>query len=86
MGVLSNKVLFHLYLVIPLVAILKNHLREVKGCEISCDCLGDIPRSSVDGHFVRWRPLCQLMTLMFGSVVSEGVGGGVVCHVFVLRL
>ena len=51
-----------------------------------CDYWGATPRSDVDGRFDRWRPPCQLTTLMFGSGVLEGVGGGVVCHVFVSRL
>ena len=50
------------------------------------NCWGDTPQSGVDGRFDRWRPPCQLMTSMFGSVVPDGVDGGVVCHVFMSRL
>ena len=86
MGVFPGKVFVNLYLVIPLVAILVTLLIEVEGYAVFCDFWGDTPRSGVDGRFDRWRPPCQLMTLMFGSGVTGGVGSGVVCHVFVSRL
>ena len=75
-----------LYLVIPLVAILETILIEVEEYTIVCDCWGDTPRSGVDGRFDRSRPPCQLMTLIFGSGVTDGVGSGVVCHIFVSQL
>ena len=75
-----------LYLVIPLVAIPGTLLKEVEGYAIFFACWGATPRSGVDGRFDRWRPPCQLMTSMFGSVVPDGVDGGVVCHVFMSRL
>ena len=75
-----------LYLVIPLVAFPATLLKEVEGYAIFCDCLGDTPRSGVDGSFDRWCPPCQSMTSMFESGVPDGFGGGMVCHVFVSRI
>ena len=75
-----------LYLVLPLVDIPVTLLKEVEGYEIFCACWGATPRSGIDGRFDWWRPPCQLMTSMFESGVPDGVGGGMVCHVFVSRL
>ena len=82
----SGKVFVNLYLVTHLVAIPASLLIEVEGYAIFCDCWGDTPRSVIDGHFDRWCPPCQLMASMFGSGVPDGVGGGMVRHVFVSRL
>ena len=86
MGVFSGKVFVSLYLVIPLVAIPETLLIEGEGYAIFFNFWGDTPRSGADGHFDGWRLPCQLMTSMFGSVVPDGVDGGVVCHVFMSRL
>ena len=86
MGVFLGNVFVNLYLVIPLVAIPATLLIEVEGYAFFCDCWGATPRSGVDGRFERWRPPCQLMTSMFGSGVLDGVGGGVVCYIFVSQL
>ena len=65
-----------------LVNIPETLLVEVERYNIFCDFWGATPRFGVDGRCDRWRPPCQLMTSMFGSGVPDGVGGGVVCHVF----
>ena len=86
MGCFSGKVFVILYLVILLVDIPATLLKVVEGCVIFCAFWGATPLSGVDGRFYRWHPPCQLMTLMFESGVPDGVGGGVVCHVFVSLL
>ena len=70
----------------PLVAILVTLLREVEGHAIVPERGWATPRSGVTGHFDWWRPPRQLMISRFWSGVEAGVGGGVVCHIFVSRL
>ena len=81
-----GKVFVNLYLIITLVGIPRTLFIEVEGYAIFCDFWGATPRSGVDGHFDSWRPPIQLMTSMFGSGVTDGVGCGVVYHVFVSRI
>ena len=86
MGVIWGKVLVLLFLFTPLVAIPATLLREMEGHTIFPKWGWAKPQSGVNRRFVWWRPPCQLMTLRFWSVVDAGVGGGVVCYVFVSQL
>ena len=86
MGGISGKVLGNLYLFTPPVAIPETLLREVEGHAIVTDWGWDAPWSGVTGRFDWLRPPCQLMTSKFWLGVEAGVGGGVVCHIFVLQI
>ena len=86
MGGIWSKVLVNLYLRMPLVAIPATLLREMEGHAIFSDWWGATPWSGIAGRFDWLFPPCQLITSRFWLGVGAGVGGGVVCHVFVSRL
>ena len=78
MGGIWSKVLVILYLLMTLVTIPANILREVEGHAIFTDWWGDTPRSGVTGRF-DWCCLpCQLITPKLWLGLGASVGGGVV--------